>query len=93
MSWKSIGLSILAIVVTIGLLFATTFLFMLNTVLGIIGIVILIVIPQILMRKARDEATGIIDKIIAKFIMPAANIICGAIVVMMLLGLIPFPFE
>lgn len=93
MSWKSILWSILSLVITIGLLFGATFLFMVNIVLGIIGIVLIIVIPQITMRKARDEATGIIDKVIAKYILPTATVILGGIAVMIILGLIPSPFK
>lgn len=93
MSWKSLGLSILSLVITIGLLFGSAFLFMIGPITGIIGIVLLIVIPQITLRNARDEATGIIDKVIAKYILPAVTVICGAIAVMIILGLIPSPFK
>lgn len=93
MSWKSIGLSILSVVITVGLLFGTTYLFMIHVMLGVIGIVLLIVIPQFTMRKAMNSATGLIDNVIAKYIMPAVTIICAALTVMIILGLIPNPFQ
>lgn len=93
MSWKSIGLSILSLVITIGLLFGTTFLFMIHYVLGIIGIILLIVVPLGIRHKALGEASGIIDKVIAKYIMPAATVIIAAIAVMIIIGWIPNPFQ
>lgn len=92
MSWKSLGFSIFTFVLTIGLLFVATFLFMVGPVLGIIGIVILIIVPQIMMRKALNMATGIIDIVVAKYIMPIAIIIVGSMAVMMILNIIPNPF-
>lgn len=93
MSWKSMGLSILSFVLTIGLLFGTTFLFMLNIVLGIIGIVLLIVIPLVIRNKALWAATGVVDKVFAKYLIPIVTVIMAAMSVMMIIGWIPFPFK
>lgn len=93
MSWKSLGLSILSLLVTVGLLFGTWFLFAANIVLGIIGIVLLIVVPIGIGIKALNEARGLIDRVFAKYIIPIVTLIVSAMSVMMIIGLIPFPFQ
>ena len=70
MSWKSIMLSIFTIVLMSALLFGVLFLFRIYFVLGIIGIVVWIIVPGVLRRKAIKEASGILDTILAKYITP-----------------------
>ena len=82
MSGKSILYSVLAVVLASGLLFADVFLFGLNAVLGIVGIVLILVIPGVLIRKAINEANGVLDKIIAKFIAPILIVIAGFFTIM-----------
>lgn len=93
MSWKSLGLSILSLVITVGLLFGCCFLFAVHYVLGIIGIVLMLVVPLIIRHKAIVEARGLIDKVFAKFLVPIATVIVAAMAVMMIIGWIPFPFQ
>lgn len=93
MSWKSIILSILSLIITIGLLFATMFLFNVQIILGIIGIVLLIVLPLIIRYKALDAASGVVDRVFAKYIIPVATVIMGTMTVLMMIGVIPFPFQ
>lgn len=93
MSWKSLGLSILSLIITIGLLFACVFLFSMQAILGIIGIVLLVVIPIIIRHKALNEAKGIVDRVFAKFIIPIVTVLVGVISVFVILGLIPSPFQ
>lgn len=70
MSGKSILLSILSVLLFVGVVFVIAFAFSFNVLMGIAAIVLLI-FPVILQRKALSNARGIIDKLIAKFIVPA----------------------
>ena len=82
MSWRSIKFSLLAVILTAVLLFADTFLFGVQTILGIIGIVLILIVPGLLIRKAKAEAAGIGDKIIAFVVAPALIIIVGFFTIM-----------
>ena len=81
-SWKSILYSILSVVLTAALLLADTFLFGIETILGIIGIVLILIVPGVMLRKAKREARGILDKLIALLIAPALILIVGFLTVM-----------
>lgn len=70
MSLKTIIYSILSVLLFWGFLIVTLVLFGFNVVLGIIGIVLTLTIPPILMRRALSSSNGILDKIIAKFVVP-----------------------
>lgn len=75
MSWKSLLLSILSVLLFWGLLAVTVFLFAIYWILGILGIVMVLVIPAILVRKAIISANGILDKLIAKYVVPVLMLI------------------
>ena len=70
MSLKTIIYSIISVILFWGFLILTLVLFGINGVLGIIGIVLTLTIPPILMRRALSSSKGIIDKLIAKIIVP-----------------------
>ena len=67
MSWKSVVLSVLSILLFVGVVFTIVFFFKLFWIAGIAGIVLMI-FPEILRRKASSEASGVVDKVIAKFV-------------------------
>lgn len=75
MSGKSLLFSILSVLLFWGLLAVTVFLFSIYWILGILGIVMVLVIPAILVRKAIISANGILDKLIAKYVVPALMLI------------------
>ena len=81
MSWKSIRFSIYAIVLMSALLFGIVFLFGFNAVLGIIGIVIWIVVPGVMRRKALNEASGVVDRVLAKYITPVVATLLAALTI------------
>lgn len=81
MSWKSVRLSIYSLLLFIGAVLGIIFLFKFNILLGFAGIVLLI-IPAILQRKALDAADGIVDKVIAKFIVPTLFLIITFLAIM-----------
>ena len=70
MSIKSIILSVVSVLLFYGFLALILFLFGIHWIVGIIGIVLTLVIPPILMRKAISSANGFVDKLIAKIIVP-----------------------
>lgn len=80
MSGKSILFSVLSVIVFIGVIFAIAFLFNFAIIAGIGGIV-LIIIPVMLQRKALDEANGIIDKLIAKIIVPVIFVVLALLAI------------
>ena len=87
MSGKSIVYSILSVLLFAGLVVATVILFGINPILGIVGIVALLFIPAILTRKAKNAATGVLDNIIAKYIVPALDLVATvAVLLFMFLG-------
>ena len=86
MSIKSIILSILSVLLFYGLLAVTVILFSIYWLLGILGIVIILVVTPILVRKAIAEANGFIDKLIAKYIVAVLMLIgIGATLLIVLL--------
>ena len=82
MSWRSIKYSILAVVLTAALLVGDTFLFGIETILGIIGIVLILIVPGALLRKADRNANGPLDKLFSRLIAPALILIVGFLVIM-----------
>ena len=82
MSLKSILYSVFAVLLAGGLLVADVVLFGIATILGIVGIVLILIVPGILLRKARNEASGVLDKIIAKFIAPILILVVGAFTIL-----------
>ena len=70
MSGKSIMLSVLSVLLFVGLLVATIFLFRIEWIVGVAGIVVMVFVPPIVVRKAYTAASGILDRLIAKFIVP-----------------------
>ena len=82
MSWKSFKFSLLAILLTAVLLFGDTFLFRINTVLGIVGIVLLLIVPGVFLRKAVRNSSGAIDKLFAKVIAPLLILVVGFFTIM-----------
>ena len=77
MSIKSIVYSILAILLAGGLLFLDVILFGIQAILGIIGIVLILVVPGALLKKARNEASGFLDRVIARLIAPVLIVVVG----------------
>lgn len=87
MSFKSILCSIFAVLFTCGMLFGTLILFSIYWLLGIVGIAVLVTVPSILIRKAVVSATGIIDKLVAKIIVPILIVLgIGGILLAFFLG-------
>ena len=82
MSLKSILYSVLAVLLAGGLLVLDVVLFGIQTILGIIGIVLILVVPGALLRKAIREASGVLDRIIAKFIAPILIVAVGFFTIM-----------
>lgn len=83
MSIKSLLCSILSVVFFVGFVVLTIILFGINVFLGVLGIVLTLVIPPILVRKAYHEASGIIDKLIVKIIVPVLSLI-GIVAVLLI---------
>ena len=83
MSKKSIFLSILAILTFAGVLLGIIYLFKFNFLMVFIGIVALL-LPAFLQRKALYEASGTVDKVIAKYIVPALAVIITFLAIMAL---------
>ena len=81
MSWKSIRFSLYAIILFCACVVGIVFLFKFSVLLGIAGVVLLI-LPAMLQRKAMDEASGKIDKLIAKFIVPGLAVVAVFLAVM-----------
>ena len=77
MNWKSIVYSVLAVLSGGALMLADVVLFRIQAILGIIGIVLMLVVPSALIRKAIREADGVLDRIIAKFVAPALIVVVG----------------
>ena len=81
MNGKSILMSIFSVLLFVGVVLATVFLAKTNILLLIIGIVLLI-IPEVMRRKALDQASGIIDNIVAKYIVPVLFVVLGFLAIM-----------
>lgn len=75
MSLKSVLCSIFSVLLFWGFLAVTVFLFSIYWILGILGIVMVLGIPAILVRKAIIAANGILDKLIAKYVVPVLMLI------------------
>ena len=76
MSIKSIIFSILSVLVFSGLLFVTVFiLFGMNTILGIVGVIVTAVVTSALTGAAVKSSKGFIDKLLAKIIVPIVIIL------------------
>ena len=69
MSGKSIFLSILSFIIFIGVVVGVVFLFQVQFIFGLLGI-LLVIIPIKINRTAVEAANGPIDKFIAKFLVP-----------------------
>lgn len=67
---KSIVLSVITVIAALGLTVATIFLFGVNLVLGIVGIVVTVAVVSALGTKANTTAGGLINKLIARVVMP-----------------------
>ena len=85
MSWQSFKYSLLAVILTAVLLLGDTFLFALQTILGIIGIVLILIVPGVLLRKANANAAGFLDKLICRFIAPVLIVVVGFLTIMSIL--------
>lgn len=81
MNGKSILLSVLSVILFIAVVFAIVFLFKFNIIMGIAGFVLMI-IPAIFQRKALQAASGFLDKLIAKFIVPILFVVLGFLSIM-----------
>jgi len=74
MSKKSLFLSLLAILLFAGVLVGIIFLFKTHFMFVILG-VLLFAFPVILRNKAMDAASGTLDKVIAKYIVPILAVV------------------
>ena len=81
MSLKSIIYSIISVLFFGAVIVGIVFLFKFSIIAGIAGIVLLI-FPAMLQRKALHEAEGIIDKFIAKFVVPVLFVVLGFLSIM-----------
>ena len=81
MSKKSIFLSILSIILFAGVLVGIILLFKTHFMFVILG-VLLFAFPVILRNKAMDAASGTIDKIIAKYIVPILAVVLAFFAIM-----------
>ena len=81
MSGKSIVQSIISVLLFCATIVAIVFLFKTSILLGIAGIVLLI-IPELIRRKALSNASGLIDKLIAKFIVPVLFLVLAFVSIM-----------
>ena len=79
-SGKSIRFSIYSVLLTIAVLIGCVFLFKVHFLMVLIGVVCLL-FPAKLQRIALDEASGTIDKVIAKYIVPALAVVAMLAVV------------
>lgn len=77
MSFKSILFSILTIVISAALFFVVAYMFAINIILGIVGIILWGAVNITLRHKAVSEATGLLDTLLAKYVVP----ILGALVI------------
>lgn len=82
MSTKSIILSIIALLLSVGIIVAIVFMFKLHFILGIVGIALLF-IPLKIQQKALNEASGTFDKVFAKYIVPVLLLIAIVFIVLM----------
>ena len=74
MSKKSIFLSLLAFILFCGVLVGIVFLFKVHFLMVLIGVVAFI-LPVYIQKKAIDASKGRVDKIIAKYIVPALAVV------------------
>lgn len=81
MSGKSILFSILALVLYAALIVGIVFMFKVQFIVGIIGIILLF-IPFKIQRKAIDEADGKFDQIFAKYIIAALLLIAIVFIIL-----------
>lgn len=85
MSLKSILYSIIAIVLAGGLLFLDIVLFGIASILGIVGIVLILVLPGFFLHKARSNASGLLDRLLARLIAPILIVVVGFFTLMYIL--------
>ena len=83
MSWKSLRFSLYAVVLFAAVMVGIVFLFKTHFLMVLIGVVALI-FPAKLQRVALDEASGTIDKVIAKYVVPALAILLTFFTIMSL---------
>ncbi|MBR4745285.1 MAG: hypothetical protein IK070_01065 [Clostridia bacterium] len=83
MNWKSLRFSLYAVLLFAAIMVGIVFLFKTHFLMVLIGVVALI-FPAKLQRVALDEASGTIDKVIAKYIVPALAILLTFFTIMSL---------
>jgi len=83
MSWKSIFLSILSMILYVGAAVGVVYVFKYNLLMGFLGI-LLLAIPVFVQKKAVDEASGRFDKILAKYLVPAFAVVATLVIILML---------
>ena len=74
MSKKSIFLSLLAFILFCGVLVGIVFLFKYHFLMVLIGLVVFI-LPVYIQKKAIDASKGTVDKVIAKYVVPALAVL------------------
>lgn len=75
MSLKSIIYSIFSVLLFYGLVITDIFMFSINWAVGVVGIVLVLTIPPILVKRAISSANGPIDKLISKIIVPVLYLV------------------
>ena len=83
MNWKSLRFSLYAVLLFAAIMVGIVFLFKTHFLMVLIGVVVLI-FPAKLQRVALDEASGTIDKVIAKYVVPALAILLTFFTIMSL---------
>ena len=83
MNWKSLRFSLYAVLLFAAIMVGIVFLFKTHFLMVLIGVVALI-FPAKLQRVALDEASGTIDKVIAKYVVPALAILLTFFTIMSL---------
>lgn len=79
---KAIGLSILGMILFLGMLLGVIFLFTINWMLGIVGIILIAIFPRMLFSKAVDAANGRLTEMFAKFVAPILTAIVGVFLIL-----------
>lgn len=89
MSKKSLFLSFLSTILFLGVLVGIVFLFKTHALMVLIGVVAFI-LPVYVQKKAIDEASGKVDKIIAKYVVPALAVVATLLTILSLAFWIKF---
>ena len=79
---KSLLLSIFGLLLTVGLIFATVYMFIIYWLLGFVGIALIAIFPQMVFRKAANKAEGVITLLFAKWVAPIASAVIALFLIL-----------